>query len=104
MSVRSTVVQIVGAFAIAAIAVFFGMFLPFPTDGAVHNPLWELIFGIGFWVAELFPHATATRRRADRVSGVVRFDVHRSMVFRVPHTAGRTKAISPRCVVSASSR
>src|SRR4051812_27885686 len=34
------------------------MFLPFPTDGAVHNPVWELIFGIGFGIAELFHAGT----------------------------------------------
>jgi hypothetical protein len=59
--VRALILQVVAAFAIAAIAVFFGMFLPFPTDGAVHNPIWELIFGIGFWIAELFPHAIDAR-------------------------------------------
>jgi NO-binding membrane sensor protein with MHYT domain len=46
--------QITVALVVAVVAVFFGMVLPGVTDFEVHNPLWELIFGIGFGIAELF--------------------------------------------------
>ena len=47
-------IQIIVALVVAVVAVFFGMVLPGVTDFEVHNPLWELIFGIGFGIAELF--------------------------------------------------
>ena len=48
---RARRIHVLVACLITAIAWFFGIFLPFTTDGAVHNPLWELVFGIGFGIA-----------------------------------------------------
>jgi predicted membrane protein len=60
MVVRALRYQILVASMIAFLAFFFGILLPFFTGGAIHNPFWELIFGIGFWVSERFPGAYNT--------------------------------------------
>src|SRR5438046_908776 len=52
--VRSLILKLFVALVVASVAVFFGMVLPGVTDFEIHNPLWELIFGIGFGLSELF--------------------------------------------------
>jgi hypothetical protein len=52
---------IIVAVLVAAVAMFFGMFLPIPSNGTLHNPLWELIFGIGFGITDLLPSAIYMR-------------------------------------------
>src|SRR5438093_940392 len=47
-------VRILASLAVAIVAAFFGMFLPFPTDGALHNPVWELVFGLGWLTSSAF--------------------------------------------------
>jgi hypothetical protein len=62
---RWLVLRSIVALVFASIAFFFAIMLPALRDSEIHNPFWELLFGIGFGVAELFDMDT----RGDAIFG-----------------------------------